>query len=107
NYGSFIGAALDSVRAQTVPDFEAIVVDDGSTDDSLAVIGRFLDDDRFRLVRQKHGGPTRAKNRGLELARGDYLALLDADDVWRPDKLERQLALFAADPDLGIVFSRR
>ncbi|HMC69231.1 MAG TPA: glycosyltransferase [Mycobacteriales bacterium] len=107
NYGRFIGAALASVRAQTVPDFEAVVVDDGSTDDTFDVLADFLRDPRFQLVRQEHGGPARAKSAGILWARGEYLAFLDADDVWEPTKLERQLGLFAADPRLGIVFTRR
>lgn len=107
NYGRYIGTTLESVRAQTVDDFEVIVLDDGSTDESLAVIGRFLDDERFRLVRQRHAGQSRAKNHGLELARGDFIAFLDADDVWRPHKLQRQLERFEAGPELGVVFTRR
>lgn len=107
NYGRYVGGALASVRAQTVPDLECIVLDDGSTDDSLAVIEGFLADPRFRLVRQDHCGQPRTKNRGIELARAPYLAFLDADDLWAPDKLERQLARFAARPELGVVFTRR
>lgn len=107
NYGRFIGEALTSVCRQTFADFECIVLDDGSTDDSVAVIQRFLNDDRFQLVQQKHGGQTRAKNRGIALARGDFLAFLDADDVWEPTKLQRQLELFQARPDLGVAFTLR
>jgi glycosyltransferase involved in cell wall biosynthesis len=106
NFGRYVAAALESVRLQTFGDFEAIVVDDGSTDESLAVIGQFLDDDRFRLVRQRHGGQARAKNRGLQEARGQFIAFLDADDYWLPHKLERQLQHFS-DPQIGVVFSRR
>lgn len=106
NFGRYIGAALESVRLQTLPDFEAIIVDDGSTDDSHAVIGRYLDDDRFRLVRQRHAGQGRAKNRGIEESRGEFLAFLDADDYWLPHKLDRQMKQLR-DPGLGVVFSRR
>src|SRR5262245_1879162 len=106
NFGRYIAAALESVRLQTFGDFEAIVVDDGSTDESLAIVGQFLDDDRFRLVRQRHHGQARAKNRGLEEARGEFVAFLDADDYWLPHKLERQLEYFR-DPSVGVVFSRR
>lgn len=107
NYGRFIGAALASVRAQTVPDFEAVVVDDGSTDETFDVLADFLRDPRFRLVRQEHGGPSRAKSVGIVRARGEYLAFLDADDVWEPTKLQRQLELFDSDPRLGVAFTRR
>jgi glycosyltransferase involved in cell wall biosynthesis len=106
NFGRYIGTALESVRLQTHQDFEAVVVDDGSTDDSLAVIGRYLDDDRFRLVRQRHVGQARAKNRGIEESRGEFIAFLDADDYWLPHKLERQLRQLR-DPGVGVVFSRR
>jgi GT2 family glycosyltransferase len=107
NYGRYIGATLAAVRAQTFTDFEVVVVDDGSSDNSVAVVEGFLDDPRFRLVRQDHRGLTPTKNHALALARGPFLALLDADDLWRADKLERQLARFRAEPDLGVVFSRR
>jgi glycosyltransferase involved in cell wall biosynthesis len=107
NYGRYIGATLAAVRDQTFADFEVVVVDDGSSDDSVAVVERFLDDRRFRLVRQGHRGLTPTKNHALAEARGSFLAFLDADDIWRPDKLERQLARFRAEPDLGVVFSRR
>jgi glycosyltransferase involved in cell wall biosynthesis len=107
NYGRYVGGALASARAQTLKDIEVIVLDDGSTDESLAVIGQFLGDPRFRLVRQHHCGQPRTKNRGLELARAPFIAFLDADDLWAPDKLERQLAKFRAEPALGVVFTRR
>jgi glycosyltransferase involved in cell wall biosynthesis len=107
NYGRYVGGTLAAVRDQTFSDFEVVVVDDGSSDDSIAVIERFLGDRRFRLVRQGHRGLTPTKNHALALARAPFLAFLDADDVWRPDKLERQLARFRAEPDLGVVFSRR
>jgi glycosyltransferase involved in cell wall biosynthesis len=107
NYGRYVGGALASVRAQTFADFEALVIDDSSSDDSLAAIEPFLADPRFRLVRQRHLGQTRTKNRGLELARAPFIAFLDADDTWAPDKLERQVAKFRAEPGLGVVFTRR
>src|SRR5205823_11438235 len=84
-----------------------VVVDDGSTDDSISVIESFLGDPRFRLVRQQNGGVSHARNVGIGLARAPFVAFLDADDLWRPAKLERQLARFAAGPTLGVVFTRR
>jgi glycosyltransferase involved in cell wall biosynthesis len=107
NYGRYVGAALESVRAQTAADFECVVVDDGSTDDSIRVIKSFLADPRFRLVRQQNRGVSHARNVGIGLARGPFVAFLDADDLWRPTKLERQLDRFRADADLGVVFTRR
>jgi glycosyltransferase involved in cell wall biosynthesis len=107
NYGRYVGGALSSVRDQTLKDVEVIILDDGSSDNSLAEIEPFLGDPRFRLVRQDHCGQTRTKNRGLELARAPFVAFLDADDVWAPDKLDRQFARFRTEPDLGVVFTRR
>jgi glycosyltransferase involved in cell wall biosynthesis len=107
NYGRYVGAALESVRRQSFADFEVIVVDDGSTDDSLRIIGRFLRDPRFRLVEQSHGGQARAKNRGLAEARAPYVAFLDADDLWARRKLEKQVALMDSDPRLGVVCTGR
>jgi glycosyltransferase involved in cell wall biosynthesis len=91
--------AIDSVLAQTWARREIIVVDDGSADDSQAVLARY--GDRVRVVSQANGGPSAARNRGLREARGQYVAFLDADDHWLPEKLERQVALLEAHPDLG------
>ncbi len=107
NYGRYVRAALESVRAQTMADFECVVVDDGSTDDSVEAIQSFLLDPRFRLVRQQNRGVSHARNIGIGLARAPFLAFLDADDLWRPEKLQHQLDRFHADPSLGVVYSRR
>jgi glycosyltransferase involved in cell wall biosynthesis len=107
NYGRYVGAALESVRRQTFSDFEAIVIDDGSTDDSRRVIRGFLADPRFRLITQNHGGQSRAKNRGLTEARAPYVAFLDADDLWARTKLEKQVALMESDPRVGVTCTRR
>jgi len=107
NYGRYIGEALESLRAQTCADWEAVIVDDGSTDDTATVVAPFLWDARFRLVRLDHQGQPRAKNRGMSESRGDFIAFLDADDRWRPTKLARQLAVFGGDPKLGVCFTRR
>jgi glycosyltransferase involved in cell wall biosynthesis len=107
NYGRYIGAALDSVRAQAMTDFECIIVDDGSTDDSVAVIKTVLSDPRFRLIRQQNGGVSRARNVGIGQVRAPFIAFLDADDQWRPEKLKRQLDRFTTKSNLGVVFTRR
>lgn len=107
NYGCFLAAALDSVRAQTFDDFEAIVIDDGSTDDSAAVVRPYLKDGRFRYQRSEHLGQPRAKNAGIHLARAELVAFLDADDLWLPAKLARQIELFRRDPGLGVAYTRR
>lgn len=107
NYGRFLSAALDSALGQTFRDLEFVVVDDGSTDDTPVVIQPYLRDARVSYHRTDRQGQPRAKNRGIRLARAPLVAFLDADDVWLPTKLERQLPLFAADPQVGVVYSRR
>ncbi len=107
NYGQYIAEALESLQAQSINDWEAIIVDDGSTDGSQAVIQRFLADPRFRLIQNDHAGQPRTKNCGIRAAHGEFIAFLDADDRWKPAKLERQLNLIAKQPDLGVCYSRR
>jgi glycosyltransferase involved in cell wall biosynthesis len=101
NYARFIGEAVDSALAQTRPPLEVIVVDDGSTDDTAAVLAAY--GDRIRVLRQKNAGVAMARNAGIAAARGEYLAFLDSDDAWYPRKLERQMQRFGAEPHLGLV----
>ena len=82
--------SVESVLAQTYDDLEVIVVDDGSTDSTEAVV-RAIPDARVRYVRQINQGACAARNHGVELARGEYIAFQDSDDLWYPDKLEKQL----------------
>lgn len=96
----FLPDAIDSARAQTYTDLEIIVVDDGSPDDTSAVVGRYTD---VRLVRRHNGGLSAARNSGLAAARGDYIAFLDADDVLRPDAVAVSLREFAAEPGVTLV----
>src|SRR5436309_555737 len=107
NYAHFLGQAIDSALAQTFRDFEIIVIDDASTDDTPEVMGSYAGRGRVRYYRIDHSGATRAKNEGMRRARGRYVALLDSDDLWHPEKLERQLELFRQAPDLGVVYTRR
>lgn len=86
----FVAEAIRSVLAQTRGDLELIVVDDGSQDNTAAVVETF-DDPRLTLLRGPNRGVANARNRGLEKAQGRYIAFLDADDVWAPTKLERQI----------------
>lgn len=102
NKARTVAATLASIAAQTWPDFEAIVVDDGSTDQSPALVEAFPDP-RFRLLRQANAGPGAARNRGLAEARGQWAAFLDADDEWLPDYLERAMAITRANPGLGAL----
>ncbi len=90
--------------AQTRPADEVIVVDDGSPDDTEAAVAPYLG--RVRYVRKANEGAASARNRGLEETTGELVALLDADDWWQPNKLERQLAVLAAHPEVGLVAGR-
>jgi glycosyltransferase involved in cell wall biosynthesis len=106
NAGSTIEAAINSAQDQTCRDIEIIVVDDGSTDDTaMRVHAMQAGDARIRLHRQTNEGPSAARNAGLALARGEFVAPLDADDLWHPTKLEKQLAVFAANPRAGLVYA--
>src|SRR5262245_48697084 len=91
NAAPFIEQAVASALAQKGVDTEVIIVDDGSTDGTWEKLERF--GDRIWKVRQSNGGPAKARNHGARLATGDWLAFLDADDEWAPDKLAKQLAL--------------
>jgi glycosyltransferase involved in cell wall biosynthesis len=107
NYGRYLAGALDSVVQQTYRDWELIIVDDGSTDETAAVVAPYLRDVRIRYQRTDHTGQSAAKNSGISLARGRLFAFLDADDLWMPTKLEKQVALFKANPTVGVVYARR
>lgn len=103
NYSQFVKSAVETALDQTYSNTEVIVVDDGSTDESLKVLQKF--GNKIKLIRQEHGGPARARNRGIQEASGDYIAFLDADDLWKPRKIEKQLELFQTNSDLGLVYS--
>jgi glycosyltransferase involved in cell wall biosynthesis len=99
-----VGIAVDSVLAQTFADFELLVIDDGSQDETADVVTA-RDDRRVRCVRTENGGVSVARNRGLELAAGSYVAFLDADDAWQPTKLERQHLALTENPHVGLSFA--
>jgi hypothetical protein len=100
----FVADALASILGQTAPPDEVLVVDDGSTDGTGAMVARFPGVRCLRL--DANGGQAAALNRGVASTRGAYLAFLDADDVWASDKLARQLAAFAAEPALDVVYGQ-
>src|SRR5947209_7185825 len=103
NGAPFVGKAVESVRAQTMKDVEVIVIDDGSTDGTQTVLAELERTQGIRWYQQDHGGPARSRNRGIEAARGAFIALLDCDDVWLPEKLSAQLAIMQRDPNVGLV----
>lgn len=105
NAQATLGATLSSVQAQTHANLEIIVVDDGSTDKTheLAVAVQ-AKDSRVRLIRQVNAGVAAARNRAMFEARGEWIAPLDADDLWHPDKLRRQLSRLALNPNAGVCY---
>lgn len=103
NSAKYLPQALDSVLQQTYTDYEIIAIDDGSTDNTRAVIEPYLA--KIHYVYQENQGVAAARNRGIELAKGELIAFLDADDLFLPDKLQAQVAIFEAQPDLGMVVS--
>ena len=102
NGARFVREALDSISMQTYRPVEAIVVDDGSTDETGEVLDRF--GPRVRRASQAHSGQSAARNRGVELATGRYLAFLDADDLWPLEKLAAQVAILEEDPECDLLF---
>ena len=102
NGAPFIEKAVASVRGQRIRNVEMIVVDDGSTDGTQAILAS-LQREGLRWYQQAHGGPARSRNRGIEAAHGEYIALLDCDDVWLTDKLDVQLSVMQARPEVGVV----
>ncbi len=96
-----VAKAIDSVLAQDFRDFELIVVDDGSTDDTASVLADY--GDTIRVIRKPNGGMSSARNAGIAQARGEFVAFLDADDWWLPGKLFRQVALMRSRPALGFT----
>lgn len=107
DYGHYLADALSSVQRQTFTDWECVLIDDGSRDHTPDVVRPFQADARFRYFKSDTLGQTRAKNLGLNLSRAPLIACLDGDDVWLPTKLDRQVRLMNAEPDLGVVFTRR
>lgn len=106
NAARTIAATIESVQAQTMTRWELHVVDDGSSDGTPDLVREMAAEDRrIRLTVQVNSGPSAARNRGAELARGGIIAFLDADDVWTPEHLELHVAAFSSDARLGVSFS--
>jgi glycosyltransferase involved in cell wall biosynthesis len=104
NAEATIRETLESVRRQTLEDFELIVIDDGSTDATMQVL-EAVADPRFRGFSYPNAGLAVARNRGLGKARGEFVSFIDADDLWTPDKLEAQVAALRGDPGAGAAYS--
>jgi len=107
NRERFLGAAIESVIAQTFGEWELLIVDDGSTDRTAAIAREFERNHpgRIRVLSQRNGGVTVARNAAIRSARGTHFAFLDSDDLWPATKLERQAALYARRPDLAFAYS--
>ena len=102
----FIAEAIESVIHQTHQNLNIIIIDDGSTDDTKDTIHRFrnLYPDKIDYYYQHQQGPAAARNTGIKISSNEYIAFLDADDIWLPEKLEKQLLKFKNDPDIGFVY---
>ena len=107
NRAHIISRSIKSVLCQTYQDFELIIMDDGSTDNTEEIV-KYFDDSRIRYIRRKinSGGPVIPTNEGIEAARGEYIAIQDSDDEWLQEKLEKQIKVFEdTTPNVGIVYT--
>ena len=103
NGAATIDRALESVFAQTFSDYEIVVVNDGSTDDTASVLSRHAD--RIRVITQTNRGLSAARNAGARASSGEYLAFIDDDDEWMPAKLARCVPILDADPECALVYT--
>ena len=108
NVEKYIGETLDSVLTQTYSDFEVVVVDDGSQDQTASIIKQYQTKypKKIRLIQKENGGPSKARNVGIKASTGEYIAFIDADDLWLPGKLEKQVGYFEKQPSqVGLVYT--
>jgi glycosyltransferase involved in cell wall biosynthesis len=103
NNRKYIKECIDSVLCQTDPVYEIIVIDDGSTDDGVSEIKEYIDTNKIRYYRQENMGTSAARNHGIKVANGDYIAFLDADDAWVPEKIAKQKKVLAENTDIGLL----
>ncbi|MFQ5714308.1 MAG: glycosyltransferase family 2 protein [Candidatus Scalinduaceae bacterium] len=104
NNEKFIGETIKSVLSQTYKDYEIIVVDDGSTDNTRAALLPYMD--KIRYYYKENGGIASAKNAGIKLSKAKFIAFFDHDDLWVPDKLKMQMEYFNKNPQAGLVYSK-
>ena len=106
NRASLLPRAVESVLSQTFSNWELFIVDDGSTDETPAVVRSYLADPRIHFLKKKHEGSAgKSRNAGMRLAKGKYVAFLDDDDLFLPEKLKRQVAWMDAHPAVGLLYS--
>jgi len=106
NASTTIIQCLESVIKQTKPVYEIIVIDDGSTDNTLFIVTRFKESnkiDNLIIISQSNSGPSKARNKGIKKAVGNWIAFLDSDDKWLPDKIEKQVAVIEQNKDVSII----
>ena len=103
NRSNLVKEAIDSVLNQTYQDFELIVVDDGSTDDTKAIVSQYGNKLNYYLI--EHKGVSAARNYGIEKSSGEYLTFLDSDDLWKKDKLKKQIQFFDKNPEAKICYT--
>ncbi len=104
NMGQYLSQAVTSVCASTYTNIEIIIIDDGSSDNTKELIQSCLSDERVKYIYQENQGQPKAKNHGMRVAQGEFIAFCDADDLWEPNKLELQIPLFS-DPKVGVVYT--
>ncbi len=104
NMGQYLAETMRSVLAQSYNNYEVIVIDDGSEDNTSEVMAEFIKDPRVHYLPQENRGQPKAKNAGLKACQGEFIAFCDADDLWHVDKLKKQLVCFD-DPKVGVVYS--
>jgi glycosyltransferase involved in cell wall biosynthesis len=104
NTASYLPEAIESVLQQTYQDFEILIVDDGSTDNTAEIALSYAP--RVKLIKKENGGPAAARNTGMQHATGEFIAFLDSDDSWVPDKLAEQVALLDTNPAIGLVYGK-
>lgn len=106
NRAQFLIQSVESVLTQTYKDIEILIVDDGSTDNTeILVKQKYSDNEKVKYLRQKNRGAAAARNYGIREARGEFFALLDSDDLWKPEKLERQIKCMRKVPEAGIIWT--